>query len=400
MLTEAQELKPRLVELRRAIHRQPELGFAVHRTAELVARTLGELGIETQTGVGKTGVVGYLGDADAGASVVAIRADMDALPIKEINQVEYSSQVPGQMHACGHDAHTAMLLGAAMLLAKKKLSGQIRLLFQPSEETTDEDGISGAPRMMDDGALKGVHSVIALHVDGTLDTGRITVAGGKVCAAVDSFRVHVIGRGGHGAHPDLANDPIWLTAQVLNALYAVPSRRIDPLLPSVLSLGIVRGGGASNVIPDSVYLEGTLRSMDENVREKLIAEVTRCLEIARTLGGDYELQLERGYPPMFNDSGVADQIRRVGLDLLGESGLGTPRLTMGAEDFSYMTAASPGAMFSLGVKQPGDEPRYLHTPDFNLDEDALPVGAAMLAETALRLLDVAVSADRAIRDTP
>ncbi len=386
MLDKAQELKPRLIELRRTIHRQPELGFAVHRTAELVARTLGELGVEAQTGVGKTGVVGYIGESDG--PVVAIRADMDALPIQEINAVDYASQNPGKMHACGHDAHTAMLLGVATLLAKgtRSVPGQIRLIFQPSEEIADEEGISGAPRMIADGALKGANAVIALHVDGTLDAGKIAIESGKVAAAVDSFRADVIGRGGHGAHPNRAIDPIWLTTQVLNAMYAVPSRRVDPFEPAVLSLGVVRGGAAYNVIPPSVYIEGTLRSMDEGVRELLLNEVKRCLEIARALGGDYRLEIEHGYPPMFNDSGVADLIRQTGRDLLGEGGLGKPNRTMGAEDFSYMTQAAAGAMFSLGVRHPGGADKYVHTPDFDIDEDALPVGAAMLAETALRLL--------------
>ncbi len=384
MLNKAQTLKPRLIELRRTIHRNPELGFDVFKTADLVARTLGELGVECQTRVGKTGVVGYIGDGDG--PVVAIRADMDALPIQEINQVDYASQVPGKMHACGHDAHTTMLLGVAMLLAKEKLPGQIRLIFQPSEEIADAEGISGAPRMIDDGAMKGVDAVIALHVDGTLDVGQVSVAAGKVSGAVDSFRVHILGKGGHGAHPDLANDPIWLTTQVLNAMYAVPSRRIDPFQPSVLSLGIVQGGAASNVIPQSVYIEGTLRSTDDKVRAQLIDEVKRCLEIARVLGGDYQLEIERGYPGMINDAAVVDQIREVGVDLLGQDGVAPPKNTLGAEDFSYMTRLAPGAMFNLGVKKPGSEPRYVHTPDWDLDEDALPVGTAMLAETALRLL--------------
>jgi len=384
MLAKAQALKPRLVELRRAIHRNPELGFDVFQTAELVARALGEIGVECQTGVGKTGVVGYIGDGDG--PVVAIRADMDALPIQEINEVEYKSQTPGKMHACGHDAHTAMLLGAAMLLAKEKFAGQIRLLFQPSEEVADAEGISGAPRMIADGALKGVDAVIALHVDGTLNAGTVAIEDGKVAAAVDSFKAHVIGTGGHGAHPDRAVDPIWLATQALNAMYAVPSRRIDPLLPSVLSLGVVRGGAASNVIPDSVYIEGTLRSMDDHIREKLLDEVKRCLEIARALGGDYKLDIERGYPPMHNDPGVAEEFRRVARDLLGESNLGPPERTMGAEDFSYMLRLAPGAMLRLGTKAPGGKPKYVHTPDWDLDENALPVGTAMLAETALRLL--------------
>ena len=385
MLPKAQELKPRLIEIRRTIHRNPELGFDVFKTADLVARTLGELGVEVQTGIGKTGVVGYIGDGDG--PVIAIRADMDALPIEESNEVDYKSQVSGKMHACGHDGHTAMLLGAAMLLTQEKFNGQIRLLFQPSEEIADSEGISGAPRMLADGAMKGVDAIIALHVDSTLEVGKIRIQGGMVAAAVDSFRAHVIGTGGHGAHPHDTVDPIWLTAQVLNAMYAVPSRQIDPLMPSVLSLGVVRGGMASNVIPKSVYLEGTLRSMNDQVRERLLVEVSRCLEIAKTLGGDYTLEIERGYPPMLNDPGVAAEIEQTAIALLGAEGIGPREIGMGAEDFSYMTQAAAGAMFMLGTRVPGEPKRYAHTPDFNIDENALPIGSALLAQTALRLLD-------------
>ena len=345
-LPQAQELKPRLVELRRTIHRQPELGFDVFRTAELVARTLGELGIEAQTGVGKSGVVGYLGEGEG--PVIGIRADMDALPIQEINETDYASQVPGKMHACGHDAHTTILLGAAMLLAREKLPGQVRLIFQPSEEIADEEGISGAPRMIADGALQGVDHVIALHVDGELEAGTVGIAAGKVSAAVDTFFAHVIGRGGHGAFPHKTVDPFWLTAQVLNAMYAVPSRRVDPLLPSVLSLGVVRGGTASNVIPNSVYIEGTLRSMDNAVRELLVEDVRRSLEIARTLGGDYDLKIERGYPPMHNDAAVAETIRQAGLDLLGSDNVKTPPPVHGRGGFRLYDRGQPRRNAAIG----------------------------------------------------
>jgi amidohydrolase len=386
MLPRARELKPRLVELRRAIHRYPELGFDVHRTADLVARTLNSLGIEAQTGVGKTGVVGYLGDPDGGGPVIGIRADMDALPIEEANQVEYVSERPGRMHACGHDAHTAMLLGVGMLLAQAKLPGQVRLLFQPSEEAYDEEGISGAPRMIDDGALNGVDAVIALHVNSVLEAGKIAVSAGQASAAVDDFKAYVKGKGGHAAHPEATIDTLYLASQVLNALYAVPSRRIDPMKPAVLTVGVVRGGTANNIIPDTVYLEGTLRSRHDDVRELLIEEVRRSLEVARALGGDYELVIERGYPSMLNDAGVVDEIQAAAGDLLGPEGLGESKPMMGAEDFAYMTRLAPGAMFSLGTRAPGGPEHYAHTPDFDIDEDALPIGAALLAETALRLL--------------
>jgi amidohydrolase len=384
MLKEAREIQQQLTQWRRTIHRQPELGFDVHRTAELVATILADLGIRVQTGVGNTGVVGYLGAGDS--PVIGIRADMDALPIQEENEVEYASQVPGQMHACGHDAHTTMLLGAAMLLSHHNLPGQVRFLFQPSEEMGDKEGISGAPRMIADGALEGVDAVIALHVDGSLDTGRVSVGDGWVGAAVDTFRAHIIGQGGHGAFPHQALDPIWLASQVLNALYALPSRRVAPLQPSVVSVGVIRGGSADNIIPDAVYLEGTLRSFADDVREQLIQEVEHAMRITRAFGGDYHLQIERGYPATYNDPIVVGWLRQIGSELLGREKVGTEQKTMGAEDFSFMAKAAKGAMFRLGVKPPGAEPRYLHTSTFDLDEKALPIGTAILAETARRFV--------------
>jgi len=384
MLVKAQKIKRELIEWRRAIHRQPELGFDVFKTAELVSKTLTGMGVEVQTGVGKTGVVAYLGSEDG--PVIAIRADMDALPIQEENDVEYASQVAGVMHACGHDAHTAMLLGVASLLSREKFPGQVRLLFQPSEEIADDEGISGAPRMIADGALDDVDAVIALHVDGRLDSGEICIQDGYVGAAEDTFRAHVIGRGGHGAYPHQTVDSIWLSSLVLNALYAIPSRHIQPLEPSVVTVGIIQGGSASNVIPDTVYLEGTLRSFSNDIREQLLQKVENILSITRSLGGDFDLEIEHGYPPLCNDPQAAAWLHKVGVDLLGESMVSDEQRTMGAEDFSFMTQLTKGAMFKLGVKPTGAQPRYLHTATFDLDEEALPVGSAILAETALRFL--------------
>ncbi len=384
MLTKAIQIKPLLIQWRRIIHRYPELGFEVHRTAEEVTKTLIDLGIEVQTKVGKTGVVGYLGEQDG--PIIAIRADMDALPIQEENEVEYRSQVPGCMHACGHDAHTAMLLGVATLLSREKLPGQVRLLFQPSEEVADNQGISGAPRMIADGAMRDVDAVIALHVDGTQDSGSISIENGWVGAAVDTFRADIIGKGGHGAYPHRVLDPIWLTSHVLTALYAIPSRRLTPLEPCVISVGVIRGGSADNVIPDSVHLEGTLRSFDDDIREQLIEEVEQAVRLSQNFGGDYDLEIERGYPANYNDPTVAGWIRQVGKDLLGPKSIDNEQKSMGAEDFSYMVKEAKGAMFYLGVKSPGTKPRYLHTATFDIDEDALPVGAAILAETAIRFL--------------
>jgi amidohydrolase len=382
MLAEAQAIKEQLVQWRRTIHQWPELGFDLQRTAALVAETLAGLGVEIRTGVGKSGVVAYLGDGNG--PVIGVRADMDALPIHEENALPYASQVAGKMHACGHDSHTAMLLGVATLLSRRSFPGQVRLLFQPSEEGGYDNGVSGAPRMIEDGALDGVDAVIALHVHGTIETGTIMVDEGVVGAAVDTFRADIRGRGGHGAYPHETIDPIWLASQVLNALYAIPSRRISPLQPSVVTVGVVRGGTVDNVIPRTVRLEGTLRSFDSGVREQLVQDVERAFQIVRAFGGDYDLRIEHGYPPLVNDPAAAGWLRSVAGDLLGNTNVASGNVSMGAEDFAFMAQRAPGAMFGLGVKAPGAEPRYLHTPTFDLDEDALPIGAAILAETALR----------------
>jgi len=382
LLQRAHEIKDQLAAWRREFHTCPELGFQETRTAARVAKVVDALGYRVRTGVGRTGVVAELGQ---GHPVVAIRADMDALPIEEANDVPYASQVPGVMHACGHDAHTAMALGLATLLAQETFEGTVRFLFQPAEEVGDEEGISGAPRMVEDGAMHGVDAVLALHVDVSRPVGDITIDAGPASAGVDTFYATILGRGGHGAMPHRVVDPIHIAAQVILALHAIVSRRLRPADPAVVSIGTIHGGEAANVIPEKVEMSGTIRFMDVEVREQIHAEIERALEVARALGGDYELEFEPGGLPMINDSGVVKLIREVGTELLGEEHVQKPRVEMGAEDFGAFSELAPGAMFMLGCRIEGDE-RKAHNPRFDIDERCLPLGVAILAEATLRRL--------------
>lgn len=384
LLAQAQTLSPQLSAWRRDIHMHPELSFQEHRTANLVASELVAMGIETQTGVGKTGVVGYLGDA---GPVVAIRADMDALPIDEENDVPYRSQTPGVMHACGHDAHTAILLGVARLLSAMpdRPAGQVRFLFQPSEEDADDENKSGATRMIEDKALEGVDAVIALHVASDLPSKQIAIVDGYASANEDSFEIWLRGTGGHGAFPHQTVDPTFILAQVLNAIHGIRARRVNPTKAAAVSIGMIQAGATTNVIPSQVYVAGTMRSFDDEVRQQLRDELARVLEISRVLGGDFELKLWPGYPSLYNDPDVARMIRVSTRDLMGAHALIDPEPIMGAEDFSYMTRKAPGAMFMLGAKMDNlDRPH--HTPVFDIDESVMPYGAAVLADAACRLL--------------
>ena len=384
MLDKAQALQDKLTTLRRTIHMHPELGFEEVKTAALVSDTLADLDIEYQTGVGKTGVVARLGNGDG--PVIGIRADMDALPIEEANDVEYKSRVSGKMHACGHDAHTTMLLGAAMLLKDADFDGEIRLLFQPSEEKADEEGVNGAPRMIEDGAIEGLDAVIALHVNSQLDRGKIGYRAGLMLANADRIKATIIGKGGHGAEPHKSVDPVFMLGPVLSALHGIASRRINPTEPSVLTVGVLEGGTVGNVIPNTVNLDMTLRSTTDEVRQTLIDEVEKSLAIAQNLGGDYEIEVIRGCPALYNDPTVTGWLKDTATDLIGADNVIAREPGMGFEDFAYMAQASKGAMFFLGTKAPEGPPRFAHHPEFDIDEAAMPIGAAILAETALRFV--------------
>jgi amidohydrolase len=383
MLKQSHAISEELIEWRRDFHMHPELGFELHRTSKIVADELEKMGYRVKRGVGKTGVVADIGD---GGKMVAIRADMDALPILEMNESEYVSQNKGTMHACGHDSHTAMALGAALLLSKEKLPGRVRFLFQPCEETADEEGKSGAQRMSAEGAMEGVDYVIAQHVDPLKPVGTISINAGPCSGGVDSWYGVITGKGGHGAHPNKTIDPFYLLAHVILALNGIVSRRINPFEPAVVSIGSISGGFTENVIPESVKLTGTLRYTEESVHQQIHAEITRAFEVAKALGGDYELKFQIGGPPMVNDKLVSDVIEKTGQDLLGVENVSEIEKTLGAEDFGSFLEHAPGAMFTLGTQKEGHEEFLLHHPKFDIDESAMPIGTAMLAETAMRFL--------------
>jgi amidohydrolase len=383
MLKQAHALTEEIIEWRRDFHMHPETGFDVQRTAGIVADEMEKLGYRVRRGVGKTGVVADMGE---GGPLVAIRADMDALPILEMNDSEYKSTVDGKMHACGHDSHTAMALAAATILSKEKFPGTVRFLFQPAEEVADEEGKSGAQRMVEDGAAEGLDYVIAQHIDPLSPVGTVAISAGPASGGVDSWFGTIYGKGGHAAHPNKAIDTFYLTAHVILALNAIVSRRLDPFAPAVVSIGSVNGGFTENVIPESVRITGTFRYADPKLHPQIREEIQRAFEIARTLGGDYELEFEYGGPPMINDEHVSDVIRGAAQDLLGKENVRKGQKTLGAEDFGSFMENCPGAMFTLGVQKAGHEDYPLHHPKFDLDERALPLGTAVLVETALRFL--------------
>jgi len=389
VLDRAQAIQDQLVTWRRAIHQYPEIGFTETRTAALVADELHRLGLRVETGVGKTGVVGHLG---SGSPVVGLRADMDALPLQEANAVPYASCVPGVMHACGHDAHTAMLLGVATLLSQlnreSPLPGEVRFLFQPSEEMADDDDKSGAMRMTEEGALKGVDIVFAQHVNNEYPVGDVVSGAGLISAAEDSFRVKLIGKGGHAAYPHRTIDPILIMSQVLNAIQGIVARKSDPTRPAVISVCSVHGGAATNVIPDSVELLGTCRSADAETRRFLLDQLNAALGVARALGGDYELQIMPGQPAAHDTPAAAKLVSRVVADLVGAEHIKPPKSGLGAEDFGVFVneARHGGTMFGLGAWNGQGEKRRAHSPTFDIDERSLPIGTAILAEATVRYL--------------
>ncbi|MFO7893286.1 MAG: M20 family metallopeptidase [Longimicrobiales bacterium] len=388
LLQHARAFEADLVELRRDLHVHPELSFHEERTAAVAADAVQALGLAVRRQVGGHGVVAEIG-AGAGPTV-ALRADMDALPVQEANDVPYRSTVDGVMHACGHDAHTTMLVGAARLLAGLRddgalPAGTVRLLFQPAEELSDTDNLSGAAHMIHDGAMAGVEAVFALHVGPHLPAGKIFTREGGVTAGSDTFTAHVLGQSAHGARPDTGVDAVVLAAHVVLAAQNGVARRLAATESGVLTLGTIRGGTAENVLADRVSMDGTLRYFDPAVRRRLRAALEDALEVADALGGGHELELREGYPPAINDPAMTRLAWRAAEELLGEDGVWEAEPMMGAEDFALLQAEAPGALLWLGAAP--ERPRELHRADMDIEESVLPVGAAVLAACALEALD-------------
>jgi amidohydrolase len=374
-----------VVRWRRQIHRRPEFGFAEHETSALVESELRAAGLDVKRIAG-TGIVATLTGAKPG-NTVALRADMDALPIEERTGLPFASQIPGAMHACGHDAHTAMLLGAATSLARERdrLGGIVKFFFQPAEE-----GPGGARPMIEAGAMRApdVDAVAMLHVWPTLTAGSIGLRSGAMTASCDDFDIEIRGRGGHGGYPHHAIDTIPIAAEIVGALQRIVSREIDPADPVVLSIGRIDGGYRRNVVADSTRLSGTIRCLDETVRRTVPARVERIVDgICAAHRAAHEVKFEFGYPSVINDVALTDRVKRIAEEVPEvERVVELEHPTMGAEDFAYFAEAAPGCMIRLGCASAEDaEPASLHSPEFRLDERALTTGVALLRALAHRL---------------
>lgn len=382
----ARKLQPQLVEWRRWCHQHPGIGFDVEETAQFVADKLGQWGVEVETGVGSTGVVGIITGGKPGPTI-ALRADMDALPVQEENEHSFASKYPGKMHACGHDGHVAMALGAAKLLSERKdeLAGKVVIIFQPAEE-----GLGGAPAMIADGVLERhkPDAIVAGHlglISKELDTGQVGVCYGPMMAAAYSFHAEIRGKGGHGAMPHQSVDPVVIAAEVISAWQRILSREISPLEPAVLTVGKIQGGSSHNIIPEKVELQGTIRYIKPETGDILKRRMEEVLAgICSAWRGSHSFSFNDGYPPVVNDKEFTAFFAGLAEDLAGkENVIELDEPTMGGEDMSFFLQQVPGTFFFLGA---GNEQKGItyphHHPRFDFDEDVLWLGAALLAVTA------------------
>jgi amidohydrolase len=373
----SEALAPRLIEIRRHLHSHPELSGQEYQTAAYVAGVLSSCGIAVQEAIGKTGVIGELvGRTDD--RLVAIRTDMDALPIQERTSLEFTSRQPGIMHACGHDVHTTVGLGTAMVLSQlgEELPGNTRFLFQPAEEIAQ-----GASWMVKDGAMNDVSAIFSLHVFPSIPAGSVGIRYGALTAAADDLEILIMGESGHGARPHEAVDAIWIASQVITTLQQAISRTQNPLRPMVLTIGQISGGRAPNVIADQVRLTGTVRSLHPDTHANLPEWIEKIVaNICNTYGASYQINYRRGVPSVQNDLALTQLLEGSAKEAWGSDRvLILPEPSLGAEDFSIYLQHAPGTMFRLGVGFK-DKPNHpLHHPQFEVDETAIVTGVVTLA---------------------
>ncbi len=375
MIKEIKQFHDEMTEWRRDIHQHPELKFEENRTADLVAAKLEEFGIEIHRGLAKTGVVGTISNGDGPS--IGLRADMDALPLEEKNTFKHASSNPGKMHACGHDGHTAMLLGAAKhLSSSKNFKGTVNFIFQPAEE-----GGGGGELMIKEGLFEmfPVDSVYGLHNWPGMPAGIFGVGSGPIMASVDTFDLTINGRGGHAAMPDQCIDPILIASQVVSALQSIPSRNTHPVDSVVISVTQIHAGDAYNVIPDSVQMHGTVRTFQPETQKEIPSSMLRVAEgVCAAYGGTCELNYMSGYPATINSVAETEISAKAVVDLLGEENIiRNPTPSMGAEDFSYMLEARPGCYVWLGIGPgKGEGGCMLHSSRYDFNDDVLPIGAS------------------------
>ncbi|HTI15660.1 MAG TPA: amidohydrolase [Dictyobacter sp.] len=380
---------PDLVAMRRDLHEHPETAFEEVRTSNIVAQRLKALNLEVQTGVAKTGVVGLLRGEAAGEQVrtIAIRADMDALPILEQTEVDYRSQVDGKMHACGHDGHTSILLTVADILSRRRdeLKGNIKFIFQPAEEV-----VGGAEPMVKEGAIDGADGVIGLHLISGQPLGKVGVRSGTVFASADKLALTVHGRGGHGGMPSTTVDPIVIASHIITALQMLISRETLPFSPAVVTIGTIHGGTASNIIPETVELTGTMRAWSAEHRAYLTRRIQEVASgVAMALGGSCDVRVFDGCPACVNDEQMTALVHQAAIDAVGEENVlvGESVLTTGADDMAYFLNAVPGCYFIVGAGEEEKGSIYPHHhPRFNINEGALPIAVETLVRSALAFL--------------
>lgn len=385
---EADNIKDELKQIRRTLHQYPELGFEETNTSKYIKEFLTKEGIE-YTEFAKTGVCGIInGTKEGNNKVIALRADIDGLPIQDKKTCEYSSKVKGKMHACGHDGHTTILLGAAKILNKHKdeFSGIVKLIFEPAEETT-----GGAKVMIKEGVLENpkVDVMCGLHVEETIDCGSIMVRKGTVNAASNPFNITIKGAGGHGAYPDTAIDPIVIAGHVITSLQSIVSREIKPVNPSVVTIGSIHGGTAQNIIPSEVKMSGIIRTMTNEDREFAKQRLKEIVNgICTTFRGSAEIEIEESYPCLYNDDDMVDLLEKSAIEILGAENVKlqkNPKL--GVESFAYFANEVPSVFYFLGIRN--EKKGIIHSAHnnlFDIDEDALPIGVAIQCEIALNYL--------------